>query len=388
MVLYGTLTVLQQFVANNCEFAMLTSPARSTLHTVWVLLAATVLIFLPRQLQADAPERNMANVKITDQGSHLLVSWHFFYFLLPQQFALHEKGDEPISLAEADPSILEKNLREIAQTAFTVSVDGRVVEPALLSLTLYPNKSCLVLLSFPGHSGSKVDFRAPVLQYFPPAYFLSISFSSGKRMTGAYFGKQFPPVAHFVQGDVPAPPSKPLFSQDFIAEFGAAWVNYNWILSCVVLLLMRHPKQIFGLIATIVTCWIFLCVASTLFDYKLPFKVPQIALCIPTLLLCFICVKYPRQWALLTLVTLMAGLLNACYDIEQIPLSVPAQTANALAGLALGFAGGIALVLFVLIPLWWECRKYPGFEKIWAPKISWAVAALAVFLPIQKWIFG
>ena len=330
----------------------------------------------------------MANLQIEDRGSQLVISWHFFYFLLPQQLVLHEKQDTPISLQTADTQLLKQNLSDIALAAFDLKIDGQTVQPTLLSLTTYPNRSCLVLLSYPGKPRSQVDLRAPILQYFPTGYYLTVSISSSTGKKGGIFGSRFPPVIHFVQGDLPRQPVKPFFSKDFIAEWGAAWVNYNWILSCLVLLLMRQPKQIGVLIASIMVCWIVLCFASAVFDCKLPYNLPQIALCVPTVLLCLVCIKYPKRFVLLTLLTVAAGVLNAWYDIQQIPLSVPAQTVNALVGLALGFAGGIALVLVVLVPLWWECKKYPGFQENWAPKISWIVAAVAVFLPLQKWLFG
>jgi hypothetical protein len=352
-----------------------------------VALAAVPLFLLSQPLAADMPERNMANVQIEDQGSRMLISWHFFHWLLPRQFILHEKQDELISMP-ADPHLLEQKLSEIAKVAFDFKVDGSPVQPTLLKLTLYPNNSCFVFMSVPGHPRADIEMSAPVLKYFPPGYFLSVTFRTATGTKGAFFGTKFPPVVHFQQGERPRPPGKPFFSQDFIAEWGAAWVNYNWILTCLILLLMRQARQIAVLVASIVVCWIALCFASVLFDFKLTHKIPQIALCVPTLLVCLISVRFPKRWILLTLVAIVAGLMNACFDLQQIPLSVPAQTVNALAGLAFGFAGGIALVLLVLVPLWWECSKFPGFQESWAPRLSWIVAVLSVLLPLQKWLFG
>jgi hypothetical protein len=352
----------------------------------WVTAATVFFSF--RHLDADVPERSMANLQIQDQGSQLIMSWHFFYFLLPKQFILHEKQDEPIALQVADDHLLEQDLSDIVQVAFEVKIDGQTVRPTLLKLTRYANKSCLVLLSYPGHVHSHVELRAPVLHYFPPGFVLIVSVTNSTGKKGAFFGRNFPPVVHFVQGDILRAPAKPFFSRDFIAEWGTAWVNYNWILTCVVLLLMRQPKQMAVLIGGIVVWWIFLSMAAVLFDFKVPYRIPEMVLCVPTVLLCILCGKDQGRFVLLTLVTGAAGLLNAGYDIQQIPLSEPAQTVNALIGLSMGFVGGMALVLLVVVPLWWECRKYPGFQESWAPKIAWAVAGVAVFLPIQKWLFG
>jgi len=81
-------------------------------------------------------------------------------------------------------------------------------------------------------------------------------------------------------------------------------------------------------------------------------------------------------------------MLNACYDVQQIPLENIDKAVPALIGLSLGFAGGMGLVLLVLLPLLWECKKYPPFQTEWAPKICWVVAVIAIVVPVQKFFFG
>ena len=153
--------------------------------------------------------------------------------------------------------------------------------------------------------------------------------------------------------------------------------------------MMRQLRLIAVLIVTIVVSWIFLSFAFALFDCKIPCRIPgDRSLPSDGSSSASLASSIEHRLGWLLVVTAMAGLLNAGYDIQQIPLSAPAMTLNALVGLALGFAGGMALVLLVLIPLWWEFKKYPGFQEYWAPKISWGVAALAIFLPLQKWFFG
>lgn len=332
----------------------------------------------------------MANLFIDDQGNRLVMRCHFFYRLLPAQFLLHEMQDKPISLPTTDTQLLKQNLSAMALVAFDLKIDGQPVQPTLLDLYLYPDQSCNVTLSYPGHPHGNAELRAPILQYFRPGYVISVSISSTTGTKGAYFGKVFPSVAHFTQGAVVVrhPPSQPLFSKAFMAELGTAWVNYNWILLCVVLLITQHPKQIIVLVGSILICWAVLCYAAAVFDYKILYKIPEIVLGVPTILLCLISAKGRNRPILFTFVTLAGGLLNACYDMQQIALINPTRTINALAGLAMGFAGGLALVLLVLVPLWWECKKYPGFQENWAPKASWAVAILSIYLPLQKWLFG
>jgi len=362
----------------------------SKLGQTVALVAVASVFLLSRSLPADMPEYGMATLKIEDQGSQFIFNWHFFYSQMPPRFVLHEMHDESISFPNADAGLLKKYLSDIALSAFDLSVDGEKVQPELLTLTLYPNKSCAVVLRYPGRPGRKADLRAPILRYLPSSYILNVRLSSSTGVTGVRFGAAYPPVVHFVQGvdNVVRPPAPPRFSKAFLSEVGTAWVNNNWILLGIVLLLLGQPKQIAALVASIVVCWILLCFATVILDWKFHWKIPEFTLCLPTVLLCLISLKCRARSVWFTVVTVAAGLLNACYDIQQIPVSDPAQTVNTLIGLSLGFVGGIALVLIVVVPLWWECRKYPGFQEHWAPKIAWAVALLAVFLPLQKWLLG
>jgi hypothetical protein len=362
------------------------APGRVFLRII-IFITASLFLSAPH-LRADPPQYGMATLVIEDQGDQLTFNWHFFFRQFPAHFLLRERQNTPISLQEPDPAVLKQNLSAVVQAAFDVRIDGQPVQPKLLNLTLYSGRSCSVILSYPGHLHSKVEVRAPILQYLPPSFVFNVRIQTATGATGAFFGKNFPPVLHFVQGEVSRPWGKAFFSNEFAGELGVAWVNYNWILTCIVLLLMGQPKQMAVLILSIVVFWISLCLAATVFSYQLPYSIPQLALCLPTILLCIVCAWRQNSLVLLTAITLASGLLNACYDIQQIPLSGSTRTINALVGLSLGFAGGIALVLLAVVPLWWECRKYPGFQESWAPKISWIIAAIALFLPLQKWLFG
>src|SRR5271156_2464133 len=127
-----------------------TCASRNRLLRACFSVATATILLLSQHLQADVPERRMANVDVDDQGNQLVLSWHFFYFLLPPQFILHEKQDMPVSVGTTDAHLLQQNLEEIAQVAFDVKINGQTVQPTLLKVTTFPNQSCLVLLSYPG----------------------------------------------------------------------------------------------------------------------------------------------------------------------------------------------------------------------------------------------
>jgi len=147
-------------------------------------------------------------------------------------------------------------------------------------------------------------------------------------------------------------------------------------------------KRVLLLVLSIVLCWVLLCLLWVLAGFKVPWQIPELLLSLPTVLLCVVAIKCPRRAGWIGAITFAAGILNACYDIQQVPLASVDQALPQLTGLSLGFVVGLALVLLVLVPLNWECQKYPGFSTEWAPRICWVVAALAVLVPAQKYFFG
>jgi hypothetical protein len=364
------------------------------------LLFLTAALF-PRSLQADTV-MSLETLRISDQGSQLTLTWNFNYLLLPPTFILREKGSETISLN--DPQTLRQNLSDVIPVAFDIRIDGQPAGPLTIEkLTVSPNQRCTVVLVCPGHPKGHVEVRAPILQYLPDSYFIYYEAFNIKNMglgKSGFLGRKAPyqSLIDYTQlaADGSGPPLVPqvkpkaesVSSISFKAEIRTAWINYNWLLICVVLLLMQMPMRIVILVLSMIVCWILLCLLWVLADYKVPWQIPEIVLSLPTVLICIVTIQYPRRVVGLTLLTLAAGMLNACYDIQQIPLAHADKALPALIGLSLGFVGGLGLVLLVLVPLLWECKKYPQFQTDWAPKICWVVAAIAIIAPVQKFFFG
>jgi len=355
-------------------------------------------LLFSQHVQADGPP-TLETLLIVDKGDQLILNWNFHYNLLPPTFVLREKQGQTISLQ--DPLTLQQNLSDLISVAFDIRIDGRQVRPIQITkLTISPDKGCHTTLIYPGRPSGHLELRVPVLQYLPDAYVMSYQIFSlknmGMGMSGDFLGLKgpFSSALHYVQmaGDGSSPPSSsPVESASatsFKAEIRTAWVNDNWLFICVVLLLMQMGKRVVILILSMMVCWILLCLLWAAANYKFPWQIPEIVLGLPTVLLCWITIKHPEKMVWLTLITLAAGILNACYDIQQIPLANGDKAVPALIGLCLGFVGGIALVLLVLVPLLWECKKYPEFQKGWAPRICWVIAGMAILLPLQKLFFG
>jgi hypothetical protein len=317
---------------------------------------------------------------------------------LPPTFVLQEKASQTITLN--DPQTLNQNLSDLVSVAFDVHIDGQEVgQVKIEKLTVLPDRRCMVIFSYPAHPYGHVEIRAPILQYFPDTFFIYYEIFNIHNMgmgKSGFLGRKAPyqPIIDYtlLASDGSGPPvevkTESASSVAFKAEIRTAWINYNWLFICVILLLMQMPKRVVILVVSMIVCWILLCLLWVFADYKFPWKIPEIVLGIPTVLLCVVTVKYPDRMVGLTLITLAAGILNACYDIQQIPLANLEKAIPALIGLSLGFAGGMGLVLLVLVPLLWECKKYPRFQTDWAPKICWVVAVIAIVAPAQKFFFG
>jgi hypothetical protein len=374
-----------------------TRPERTFLPKILSLLLLATILF-PRHLQADTI-MSLETLRIADQGSQLTLYWNFSYTLLPPTFVLREKASQTISLQ--DPQTLNQNLSDLVSVAFDIRIDGQKIDHLKIQkLTILPDLRCSVVLVCPAHPKGHVEIRAPILQYLPDSYFIYYEAFNIKNMglgSTGFLGRKAPyqSIIEYTQlaSDGSGPPlvvpkAESSSSIAFKTEIRTAWINDNWLLICVVLLLMQMPKRVVILVVSMIACWILLCLLWVFADYKFPWRIPELVLGLPTVLLCVVTIKYPERVLWLTLIALAAGMLNACYDIQQIPLANLDKAIPALIGLSLGFAGGMGLVLLVLVPLLWECKKHPQFQTDWAPKICWVVAVIAILAPAQKFFFG
>jgi hypothetical protein len=353
-------------------------------------------VFLSQHVRAD-PARDIITVQIDDQATQLVLTWRFHYFQLPNHFLLKEKQSEVITVF--DDTKREQKLRDFVSVAFDIRINDQPVTPRIEKFQVWADRSVESTLVFPGTPNGHVEIRAPALQYFSGKAYINLRVSNPDEVVGGFLSatREMPGVYNYVQVASNGQRSllwrmdnwlnKLTATNAFKTEFRTAWVNCNWLFICIVLLLMQMGKRVLVLVGSMIVCWIFLCLLWVVSDYRFPFQISEIVLSIPTVLLCWVTVRHPGKVVWLTLITLIAGLLNGCYDMQQIPLKNPDQAAFALLGLCFGFVAGMALVFLIIFPLLWECKKYPGFQKDWAPKICWVIAVLAIFVPVQQYLF-
>jgi hypothetical protein len=170
----------------------------------------------------------------------------------------------------------------------------------------------------------------------------------------------------------------------FKAELRTAWINTNWLFMAILLLLMRPSKDLAPLAWIMAGTWIIPCFFWAMDDLQIPIVIHPIVPALATVAICLLCLRPPLNFALLATAVAAAGLLNGCFDIQQTSLERPASDVSNLIGLGVGFVTGLALIFAIGHPIVTECRKVPGFQRDWAPKMCWAIAAFALILPWLK----
>jgi hypothetical protein len=113
---------------------------------------------------------------------------------------------------------------------------------------------------------------------------------------------------------------------------------------------------------------------------QIPVPLPAVVPALATALLGTALVRWPLSLPATAAALALAGLLNACHEIQQTALERPPPTGANLAGLVLGLVTGFALVFAAGLPIVAECRKIPGFQQAWAPKLALVLAWAALLL--------
>ncbi len=348
-------------------------------------LAAGLLPFL---LRAD-PTPSLDQLYVIDQGPQLSLIWHFYYKLLPAKFVLPQRNGVVISLA--DPSTRRQNLTDLAFAAFTLTIDGREAPPTgIAELTPAPDGGCFVTLLYRGHRKGRLELRDNLLPVYPASYVMNYEiynpWARAEGVSGYFTGGAASPVISYTQRGSGSPPTMLSWLDGtpvalFKSELRAAWINANWLLMCLLLLLTQFPRRALRLGLALIAGWVLPTLLWLGCDAQLPFALPAIVPGLATVAICLLTRRAGLNFAWIAGGLAAAGILDACYDIQQTTLERPAPTPGNLLGFALGFVASLALIFLIGIPLVGECRRQPGFTTKWAPKICWGLAALALILP-------
>jgi hypothetical protein len=345
-----------------------------------------------RPLPAD-PTPSLDQLLFIPQGGQVTLLWHFYYKLLPPKFIFREKNSLAISLD--DPATLKQNLTLVASNAFDLNLDDRPAPlTKIIELTLAPDGGCLAKLLYPGRRNGRLRLREPLLAYYPSSYVMDYRIFNPLRrghLPAGYFmgGESSSSVIEFVESDQNAPPSVFDFLYTtpvmlFKEDLRSAWINTNWLFIALLLVLTRPPRELYPFALIMAALWIVPCFFWTMDNLQVGLSIHPIFPALVTVAMCVLCRRRTLKFGALCAALAVAGLLNGCFDIQQTNLERPDADVLNLIGESLGFAAGLGLVFVIGYLLVAECRKFPGFNRDWKPKICWIFAILALALSFVR----
>jgi hypothetical protein len=355
-------------------------------------LAVVVVCFIAvlPSLRAD-PTPSLDQITVIDQGVQLTLIWHFYPKLLPEKFSLPGSG---VQVDLGTPATLLQNLIRLSRNAFTVTVDGKTVPPAEQGQAIpAPDGSCYATLFYAAHKNGSVTLQENILPLYPPGYVINYEIYSplarARGVTGYFTGGAPSPVVEYTQtGDdyhpsifdsLNTPPVK-LFK----AELRAAWINPSWLLLVLIVLLLRPAKELYPLAWIMALAWILPIFIWANNGTQIPFAIHPLIPALVTAAIAALSVLAAPPFATIASGVAIAGLLNGCLEIQRTTLERPPPSGANLTGLVLGLLAGFALIFAVALPILHECRKYPGFQRTWTPKIAAAIALLALVLAFVR----
>jgi hypothetical protein len=360
--------------------------ARDFISCLCVIALGLVLI-LP--LRAD-PVPSLDELTVIDQGSKLTLIWHFYYKLLPEKPSLPENG---MQVDLTNPDTLRDNLTRLSLSAFTLTIDGK---PAPLAapgrVNLAADGGCDATLVYAGRQNARLELRETLLPLYPPSYIINYEIYSplarARGVTGYFQGGAPSPVVAYTQSGGDYKPS--LFDalnaepvRLFKAELRAAWLNPGWLFLTLIVLLLRPARELYPLAWMMAMAWILPIFIWGANGVQVPFALHPLVTALVTVAITALGIWAAPRLAAFASALAFAGLLNGCLEVQVTSLERPPPNGGNLTGLVLGLIAGFALIFAVALPLLHECRKYPGFQRNWAPKMAGALAVLAVVLSVR-----
>ena len=350
----------------------------------FAIVALCFVAALP--LRAD-PVPSLDQITVIDQGSQLILIWHFYSKLLPQKFSVPEYG---VQVDLGNPDTRLQNLIKLSRNAFKVTIDGKVVLPAEQGQAVPAlDGGCYVTLYYPGHKNARLELRENLLPLYPASYVINYEIYSplarARGVTGYFTGGAPPPVVDYTQIGEDYTPS--LFdalnatpARLFKTELRAAWINPSWLFLTLIVLLLRPARELYPLAWIMAMAWILPIFIWANNGEQIPLAMHPVVPALVTAVIAALCIWKSPHLALIAAASALAGLINGCLDIQQTTLERPTPDGSNLTGLVLGLIAGFALIFAIALPLLHECRKTPDFQRAWAPKIAGALAVGALVL--------
>jgi hypothetical protein len=341
-------------------------------------------------LRAD-PVPSLDQLTVIDQGNQLTLVWHFYYKLLPQKFTLPEYGTQ-VDLGDA--ATLKQSLIRIARSAFAITIDGKPAPPADLSeINLAADGGCTVTLFFSGSKNAQLELRETILPLYPASYIINYEIYSpvarAHNVTGYFQGGAPAPVVTYTQvGDDYKPSIFDALNATsvklFKAELRAAWLNPAWLFLTLIVLLLRPARELYPLAWIMAMAWLLPIFIWAADGAQIPFPLHPLEVALVTAAIAALGIWLAPSFAVFASTVAFAGLLNGCLEVQVTNLERPPPDGSDLTGLVLGLIAGFALIFAIALPLLHECRKQPGFQQNWAPKIAEVLAVLGLVLPFIR----
>jgi hypothetical protein len=360
-------------------------------RTAWLVACVALFLLGAQCLEAD-PIPSPDQFAAYDQGSVIMVTWHFYPKFLPAKFTVPETT---LPVALDDPATLKATIAELARASFSFSLDGAPLALRVPpDVSIAPDGGCVVRMLYPGRKNGRLVIRNHLTPVYPPAYVMDYRvFSPINRAhcaVGYFKGGGASPAVDYTQAAADAKPTLlDWFNATpvrlFAAELRTAWINPNWLLLVVLLALTRPAREIVPLVALLVGAWLVPCFFWNITNRQIPVTIPPAVAGVVTALLGALLLVRPPPLRMLGGLLVGAGIFNSCFDIQQTSLERPEADIGNLLALGLGFAVGLGFLVAVTVPILGECRKFPGFERTWAPRVGWALAAVALAVP---WVPG
>jgi hypothetical protein len=332
----------------------------------------------------------MATLDIRGRAPRLLLTWVFYDDELPAQLVLPDGSGETVSLS--DPRTLKAGLSRVAETAFVLKLRQRRLDPPNVSqILVLPDKTCLIILSYPVEGNGPLEVRAPVLRLLPPNYLINVRFIGANGKVGSsLIERTSPPLMAFVAGGgqagsaggAPSGADNP-FRAAFTTELGTAWVHTNWILLGILLLVSNPLRRAGFLLALVMVLRGLLVHLALALGFSFPWLIPAYLLCLPVIVMAAFAARPRPGLSWLAVAAAGSSLIYTAYDLQFLPAGEPGSPPAILFGYQSGFLAGFLLALAVVFVIGLELNKSLQVHRDWwRRRICWAAAGISLWMSI------
>lgn len=351
------------------------------------LLAAIILILALAAPSAFAHSRGMGTLDIHAQGRRLLLTWVFYYDELPAQPILPDGSGETVSN-------LKPALSKVAESAFLLKMGTRTLPaPQVSQIIVLPDKTCLIILTYPVQGNGPLEVRAPVLRMLPANYLINVrAMSPGGKIGSTLLDRNSPPLIVAVKGEgISAPESSSASGNPFLAAFsmelGTAWVHTDWILLAIILLAANPIRRAAFILSAVIALRIILVHLALASGLAFPWRIPAFFLCLPVIGLAAQATRARQMPVFLTSAAIASGLIYTTYDLQFLPSGERVSSIARLIGYQSGFLAGYLLAIAIVLGIGLELNKSRELHGKWSRNgICWAAAATSLWISLYALI--